>query len=201
MDVVALISRWTHVGTAIVLVGGSAFLTFAVLPSLQLLSAEQKTEFLDALRSRWKKFVHGGIALLLVSGFYNYLMAMQVRKGDKLYHILMGNKILLALILMGLVSVLVGRSTRFAALRKEPKRALGIALLLAAAIVMISGYLRTTRWQPYNPTPAVVASPSPGSAADATPEISSPSSSNVPPIDAAAPSSATPEAGKAMDGQ
>src|SRR4051812_46226728 len=88
--------RWLHVGTAIVLLGGSVFLRFVVLPAADRLSGDGPELLRGHLRATWKWFVHIGVALLLASGLYNYLVVMVPQHhGDGLYHALMGVKILL----------------------------------------------------------------------------------------------------------
>ena len=54
----------------------------------------------------------------------------------------MGTKIILALIVFLLASVLVGRSARFEPLRRDRKKWLLITIVLAFVIVLISSYLR-----------------------------------------------------------
>ncbi len=104
------ISRIIHVSTAIVLVGGSVFLTFVLLPTAEQLSPDQHDKLRSLVNGRWKRFVHAGILLFLITGFYNYFQQMPQHKGDGLYHGLVGTKILLALAIFFLASVLVGRS-------------------------------------------------------------------------------------------
>jgi uncharacterized membrane protein len=138
-----VLSRWIHVGTAIVLVGGTCFMRFVLLPSARAtLSDEAHASLREAVRNRWKRFVHLGIALLLISGFYNYIKAMPGHKGVPLYHALIGTKILLALAVFFLGSALVGRSPAFAKMREYPRPWLMLILLLSAAIVGISGYCK-----------------------------------------------------------
>lgn len=105
--VLSLVSRWIHVGTVIVLVGGTSFMKFVAGPVLK----GQPPELMNSIRGRWKKFVHAGIALLLVTGFFNYFNAMSLHKGDGLYHGLIGTKIILAFVVFFFASVLVGRSS------------------------------------------------------------------------------------------
>lgn len=136
---VMLLSRWAHVGTVIVLVGGMAFLRFAVLPSLQ----GDSSELVGRIRNCWKKFVHAGILLLLISGFYNYLVVgSAAHAGDRLYHPLIGTKILLAFYLFFLASVMVGRSPGTQKYRDNSKKWLGVMLFVAALIVAISGFVK-----------------------------------------------------------
>lgn len=91
----------------------------------------------------WKKFVHGGILLFLISGFYNYLViARPMHPGDKIYHMLMGIKILLAFVIFFFASALVGRSKAFEGMRRNAKAWQLLMIVLAAVIVGISGYLK-----------------------------------------------------------
>ena len=143
MDVLSLLSRWTHVGTAIVLVGGTCFLRFVLAPAAAQLPDAEHQKLKELVMGTWKKFVHAGIALFLASGFYNYLVVQAPNhKGDKLYHALMGVKILLALGIFFFASALVGRSKSFEGMRKNAKLWQLVILILAAIIVGISGYLK-----------------------------------------------------------
>ncbi len=141
MDVdflLALLSRWIHIGTAIVLVGGTSFMKLVVSPSLQ----GQSPELMTAIRGRWKKFVHGGIALFLITGFFNYFRAMPDHKGDGLYHALIGTKIILAFVVFFFASVLVGRSAGTQKFRDNAGKWTTVVLFLSALIVAISGVVR-----------------------------------------------------------
>lgn len=144
-DVINVLSRWIHVGTAIVLLGGLAFQRFVLLPSAAELPDAEHDKLRTAVLGRWKKFVHAGIGLLLLTGFYNYLAAPTPANPPvswKLYHPLVGTKILVALVLFAMGSGMVGRSNAFAGLRANPRRTLTIMLLLGATIVGISGFLK-----------------------------------------------------------
>jgi len=150
-----VLSRWVHVGTAITLVGGSLFLRFVLLPAATSTLTEEEHDRLRAsVIARWKRFVHGGIALFLLSGFYNYFRAMPLHKGDKLYHPLIGTKILLALAVFFIASALVGRSPTFAAWRAKPRPWLMTLIVLSAVIVGISGYCKVALKGTVQPTTA-----------------------------------------------
>ncbi len=153
---VDVLSRWVHVGTAITLVGGSAFVRFVLMPAAAELPDEQHAALRERLQARWRRFVHAGIVLFLLSGFYNYVRAIPKHQGDALYHALIGTKILLALGVFFLASVLVGRSQRFAPLRDAAARWMMLLILLAAVIVAISGFVKV-RGTPPPPTPAATA--------------------------------------------
>ncbi len=142
MDFLDVISRVTHISTAIVLVGGTVFSLFVVLPSVSVLGEESRTEFVRAITGRWKRFVHGGILLFLVSGFYNYFQAIPNHKGDGLYHGLVGTKIIMAFVIFFIASALVGRSPALEKMRLHRGFWMGVIVVLAVVIVSMSGYLK-----------------------------------------------------------
>lgn len=133
-----VLSRWIHVGTAIVLVGGTTFFRFVVMPAL----GNDSAELVDRIRQTWKKFVHAGIGLFLLSGFYNFFQMLPKHKGDPLYHMLVGTKIILALVVFFIASALVGRSQGTQKFRDGAKKWTSIMLLLSAVIVGISGFVK-----------------------------------------------------------
>ncbi|MEZ6058249.1 MAG: hypothetical protein R3C01_16240 [Planctomycetaceae bacterium] len=160
MEIVNLLSRWIHVGTAIVLMGGAVFMRFVLLPAAAELPTAEHDALKGRLKARWKKFVMIGILLLLLSGFYNYLQVAAVEHnaaGDKRYHMFMGIKILLAFGVFFLASVLTGRSAKFEPMRKHPAKALTWLILLAAGVVGLAGLLKVRgipTTAPTTPAPA-----------------------------------------------
>jgi uncharacterized membrane protein len=143
VEILNVASRWLHIATAIVVLGGTVFMRFVLLPAAESLPQAEHDALRAKVMARWKKFVMGGIALFILSGFYNYL-AVSVPKhhGDHAYHALMGTKIILAFLVFFLASVLVGRSARFEPLRRDRKKWLLITIVVAFVIVLISSYLR-----------------------------------------------------------
>jgi len=135
---VLVVSRWVHVGTAIVLVGGAVFQRFVLLPAARALSEDDHQQLRERVMMRWKKFVMAGITLLLVTGFYNYLAV----KHEPRYHMFMGIKILLALGVFFIASALTGRSAGLAAIRRDAPKWLGVLIGLAFLVVAIAGYLK-----------------------------------------------------------
>jgi uncharacterized membrane protein len=136
------LSRLVHISTAIAIFGGSVFTLLILLPSARALSEEAHATLAQAVNSRWKRFVHLGILLFLVSGFYNYFQAMPLHRGDGLYHALVGTKILLAFGVFFIASALVGRSAAFASMRAQRGRWLSVLVVLSIAIVMMSSYVK-----------------------------------------------------------
>jgi uncharacterized membrane protein len=143
MEMISVLSRWAHIGTAIVLVGGTCFLRLVLAPAACQLPEEERSKLMERVRDTWKKYVHIGIALFIVSGFYNYLVVqLPLHKGDGKYHMLIGTKILLAFATFFFAEALVGRSKSFEALRKNARFWQLVIILLAAVVVAISGYAK-----------------------------------------------------------
>lgn len=142
MFAIDVISRIVHVATAITLVGGSIFTLCVLLPAAKALSAEAHDALASAINGRWKRFVHLGILLFLVTGFYNYFNAMALHKGDGLYHALLGTKMLLAFVVFFIASALVGRSAKLEPMRKAKAKWLSMMVLFGLVIVGISGFVK-----------------------------------------------------------
>jgi uncharacterized membrane protein len=158
-----VLSRWVHVGAAIVLVGGSVFTKFVLMPAAKGLQESEHIALRERIMGRWRKFVMAGILLLLLSGFYNYLVARPPSGGVHFYHPVMGVKILLAFVAFFLASVLTGRSPRFESLRADSGKWLGVLILVSAMVVALAGVLKiagsgqsgTSSASPLQDSPAV----------------------------------------------
>jgi len=139
-----VLSRWVHVGTAVVLVGGSVFMRYVLMPAASTTLQEADHDALrQQLMARWKKYVMIGIVLLLASGLYNYVkVAIPNHKGDGFYHGLMGTKILLGIAVFFLGSALVGRSAKLEGIRRNRARWLSVLILLAGIVIAIGGLLK-----------------------------------------------------------
>ena len=151
-----VISRIVHVGTAITLVGGSVFMAFVLHPSAGAISDEEHDKLRAGVIGRWKMFVHIGVSLFLISGFYNYTGMIPKHKGDGLYHGLLGTKMILAFGVFFIAEALVGKSKTFEGMRQNRGQWLKIIVLLSAVIVGISGFAKI-RGIPTPPPDAPVA--------------------------------------------
>jgi uncharacterized membrane protein len=137
-----VLSRFLHVMVAIVLVGGTVFMRFVLMPAAKELPDAEHDQLRQRLLARWKRVVHGGIAVLLLSGVYNYIQQRPNHVGDKLYHALMGTKFLFAIAVFFVASALVGRSATFEKLRQNRAKWMGLIVLLSVLIVGISGFVK-----------------------------------------------------------
>ncbi len=137
-----ILSRWIHVGTAVVLLGGSVFMRFVLMPSAETLPDAEHAALRDQVRSRWKKVVMAGIALLLITGFFNYVRAIKSPPVSSLYHALIGTKMLLSFAVFFLASALVGRSAAFEGIRRNSKKWLLITIVLAFIVTALAGVVK-----------------------------------------------------------
>ncbi len=143
LDFVNIVVRWLHLTAAIVAVGGAIFSLFVVLPSIKAAPQEAREGLVESVRRRSARLVMFSIAILLLTGFYNYIRnEMPAHQGQPFYHGLMGVKIILAMAVFFLASALAGRSAAFEGLRRRRGYWLMINVLLGLAVVAIGAILR-----------------------------------------------------------
>jgi uncharacterized membrane protein len=139
------LTRILHIGTAIIVVGGTFFVRFVLLPAAtRNLPDDVHARLRTAVMGTWKRIVHAGIVLFILTGAFNYyrVIAERSHKGDALYHALLGTKIILALVIFFIASALVGRSSAFEGIRRSAPKWMLVNLVLAAVILAISGFLK-----------------------------------------------------------
>jgi hypothetical protein len=91
-------------------------------------------------RNGWR-FCAGG-AVSLDSCWNGHRLGAAAHKGDKLYHPLIGTKILLAFVVFFLASALVGRSAGTQKFRDQSGKWMTVVVVLSAVIVAISGFIK-----------------------------------------------------------
>jgi len=147
IDLFLLISRWIHLASAIVAVGGAVFMRFALLPAAKATLTDDIHERLrEAVRARWAKFVHASIALLLITGAINFaILALPPKIKAMPYHPIFAVKLLAAFAVFFIASALMSRGPGFANIRASRAKWLGILLALGGLIVLLSGILNQVR--------------------------------------------------------
>jgi uncharacterized membrane protein len=155
-----LLLRYLHILGAIALMGGTIFMRFALVPSLDALSPDQRQTLQASLRARWARLVMLAITFLLISGLVSFLNIRQQfinfgpeHKLPTLYNALFGIKFLLALGIFFLASALAGRSHAFEPLRQNARFWLNVNLILALLVICISGVLRSMHSSPNHSLP------------------------------------------------
>src|SRR3954454_250178 len=105
-----VLTRWLHVTSAVTAVGAFLFVRLVLLPSVSGQDSGARQAALGAMIPRLKSVIHAALGLLLLTGFYNYTVAMPKARAlayHSLYSSVIGTKILLALILFGLATALL----------------------------------------------------------------------------------------------
>lgn len=139
-EILSLVSRWLHILPAIMLMGGTLFMRFSFVPAAAESSVSD--EYRESVRRRWAKLVAASVLFLLLSGLYNSYVKAMGFKLDGIYNGLLLVKILLALAVFYLASVLSGRSKTAQKFRERETHWLNILCGLMLAIVLIGGYLK-----------------------------------------------------------
>jgi uncharacterized membrane protein len=133
-DILTALMRWLHLSSVVTLIGGIFYARFVMTPAGHTLSPDARTALDEAAAARFRPIMFAGIAGLLVSGIYNYLL----KPGHSpLYHMLFGVKILLALHVFS-VAILVTAP-------KNSRRARQLfgAAVSGLTIILISAYLKS----------------------------------------------------------
>jgi len=148
--------RYIHIGTAMLAIGAPFFIRFALMPAARkVLDDVTHRNLRDAINARWRIIVYILITLFILTGLYNFLVPTRINgvlvtarwrefapDARRMYHMLFGIKMLAAFALFFLASVLPGRTTTFAPLRKNAPLWLSVLLVLAAIVVACSVTLR-----------------------------------------------------------
>jgi uncharacterized membrane protein len=151
---VLLLSRVLHILGAIVLVGGLFYLRMVIAPTVSTGKNPTTDAWFGGRRGAWAKWVGISALLLLATGLYNYFEIVQANELAASYHMLAGIKILVALVVIFLASLLAGRSALADQLRERMKFWLGVCLLIGMLAVVIGSVLRS-----YPHTPRTLAGP------------------------------------------
>lgn len=140
--------RWIHVGSAVVGIGGIAFLALVLVPAARRGGSGAAREAVDAALPGFRQILLTVITLLLLTGFYNlYLVVPKANALGELkrtYHMVLGMKLLLALVFFGTASMVAAAGRRPGGLQPRHAQLLSVSLVLAAIILLLSATLRRT---------------------------------------------------------
>ena len=122
-----------HILSAILAVGGVAFLRFVALPFAEGLPAEEKVRFQLQLRKRFLPILHGSFALLLLTGIHH--ITRLIRAGARFPDMLI-LKIVLALIII-FIGVALTLPKGFEGMKAKRNAYLLLNLLLAVVVTFL----------------------------------------------------------------
>jgi uncharacterized membrane protein len=137
-----ILSRWLHIISACLVIGGVFFMRFIFARGLGDLEPEASQRLLLRTRRVFKMVVHTAILLLLVTGIYNsYLAWDNYRLNEALLHSLWGTHLLLAALGLGvLVYVLAGAEPR-----RSHRALMAVAFLILLMVVAAASTLKWAR--------------------------------------------------------
>jgi uncharacterized membrane protein len=73
MEVLNVAMRVLHVVSAVMLVGGFAFLLVGMMPATKLLEENLRQQLIATARKKFYKISHAAITLLILTGVYNWM--------------------------------------------------------------------------------------------------------------------------------
>ena len=139
MTFITFLSKWLHLLSIIGVLGTAMFLRFVVVPAFREGESEAG-ERLFRLAGRFSGVMWG---VILLTGLFNtYRISAEVNKA---YHMALGGKIALALVMLGLSTVLSHPSPKFAGVKQNRAQWLTAILVLGVLIVGLSAHLNITR--------------------------------------------------------
>lgn len=132
---------WIHLTAVVVGIGGLGFFLLILLPSLGVLSTEQREALSKAVAARFRWVSWAAITLLLISGLYNIRRYYWEEAWGKSW-LLLTFKITLALVLFAIVLGLTIPLKAFNRLRVRRRTWLVVAFAMGVVVILISAYLR-----------------------------------------------------------
>ncbi len=133
--------HWVHLMAAVIALGAIGFLLLVLIPSIKVLSAEQRETLSKAVAVRFRWASWSAIALLLISGLYSIRRYYWEEPWDRAWKLL-AVKIVLAFLLFAIILGLSVPSRLFQPLRSRGPKWLLAGFLLGTVVVLISAYLR-----------------------------------------------------------
>jgi hypothetical protein len=141
-----VLTRWLHVASAVVGVGAFVFLGLVLYPALKAQDAAVRQAVTGQVLPRVRRLVHWALGLLLLTGFYNYLVVsipkVRAEGIGSLYHPVIGIKILLALALFGTATAALSFAPVSDNMQARRERWVTVNIIMAVVILLLSAFLR-----------------------------------------------------------
>lgn len=142
-DILAIVIRWMHLVAVVIAIGGVVFVRFALMPAArEVLSDEVHGHLRSSIHARWKKVIHVCIAVLILTGAFNFYVSFRDGVPPIPYHPIFLFKILAAFLVFFLAIALSGTSPGFAKLRADGRKWSGVLIAAGILAILVSGILR-----------------------------------------------------------
>lgn len=136
-----LLMRFLHIFSSVILLGGIFYLLVVVAPRVVAAGGRGDAWF-NGNRAAWAKWVGIATALLIVSGFFNFINNVTTYKLDPAYHMLGTMKILLGFVVFFFAAILAGKTALAESFREKMTSWLKVTLVVGIVIVLIGGVMR-----------------------------------------------------------
>jgi len=133
--------QWIHVMAAVIGLGGMGFLLLILIPSLGVLSTEQREALSKSVANRFRWATWSSITLLLLTGIYNVRRFYWEDQWGAAWNLL-ALKIALSFALFAIVLALTVPFRVFEPMRARRRTWLLAAFIMGVVVVLISAYLR-----------------------------------------------------------
>ncbi|HVT29167.1 MAG TPA: hypothetical protein VHE81_14220 [Lacipirellulaceae bacterium] len=153
---IMLVSRILHILGAVILVGGLFYIRVVITSASRASGADSPDQFFGGRRASWAKWVGIATAILLITGFWNYVQTTKLDDLAASYHMIIGLKILAAIAVFLVAALLAGRTAAADAIRQNERLWLDVCLFLGILVVILAGVLRSF---PHNPKADTAAPP------------------------------------------
>lgn len=134
------VMQWAHLMSAIVAVGGVAFLRFILLPAAEGLDEGARKALMGRVLGRFRPILWSCIGVLLLTGLHNAAVAVGTAPSPYLKALLM--KVALALVIFGVAFALTIPGAIFSKMQARRKAWLTVNAVLALIVIFLSAYLR-----------------------------------------------------------
>ena len=100
------------------------------------------TEFREAIRRRWARWVGISVLFLLVSGLYNAVTKIMAFDLPSTYHMLVMVKLALGFVVFFIAALLSGRSEKAQKIREQEMKWLNILCVIMLVLILVAGYMK-----------------------------------------------------------
>jgi hypothetical protein len=142
MDWMDVAVKWVHLVSVVVGVGLTLFQYLVLLPALKRVEGVSE-EFIKALHRRAGLIIGVAWVLIWVTGIYNLVVVIPTVKPN--YHMVLGAKILLVLVLFFVSTALSHPSLAFEGIQRNRAKWVAIAAWLGILLVVLSGTMNMMR--------------------------------------------------------
>jgi uncharacterized membrane protein len=138
-----LLMRFLHIFSSIILLGGIFYLLVVVAPRVVAAGGRGDADaWFGGNRAAWAKWVGIATALLIVSGFFNFINNVTTYKLVPSYHMLGTLKILLGFVVFFFAAILAGKTALAESFREKMTSWLKLTLAIGIVIVLVGGVMR-----------------------------------------------------------